>query len=630
MIKSVIHKALIVTILFVSLGSIAFGQQRKQTTTSLAYAYYNDQEWEKAAPLFLRIFEENGVKPYLNNYVRCLIQLKDYKTAEQTLLKTIRKTKDQSLYIDIAYLHEIQGNQRKSDELYLRPMKNFPKTVQSIKTLGSNYLSYLKYDYAQQVYEIGREVLGQPNEFHLEMGRVFLMQRNYSAMLDEYFELLISQPRYLRNVQAQIRSTMTRDIDQTLLKSTKDKTLLSIQTFPGLDVFNEMLIWIYLQEEDFDSAIDLAAALIRRNKETGDRLLDLARTADNAKVHISAIKAYNILIAAGDLATNKQVKRNNILKQSPFRIAKEKILTSELSFLESGGTLYQDKYRILAEKYDQTISEIGLDQSNVMLLKELAYINAYRLNDYTNAVSIIDTALQIPRIKPTLRAELILDKADIFLIMDDPWEATFLYAQVEKENTQNPLGSLAKYKKAMLAYYTGNFDWAKMQLDVLKGSTSKLIANDAFELSLLIRENQDYADSLNIGLTSLSSADYLYFQKKTDSALVVLDSLILNYPNHLIADDALFREAEIYLDTGREEKALQMLEKVYSKHLDGIWAHKALYYLGRIYEGRNKPEKALDYYQELLDLFPNSFYYLNSRSKIRELKNDVVSSDEET
>jgi tetratricopeptide (TPR) repeat protein len=628
LIKSVINKILIVLILLVSLNSIVLGQQKKQSTSRLAYEYYNGQEWDKAASLFLQMYQENGVKQYLNNYIRCLVQLKDYKTAEQTLSKTIRKTKDQSLYIDLAYLSELQGNEKKSGEMYLRPMKNFPQTVQSIKTLGNNYLYYLKYEYAQQVYEIGRQILNQPDEFHLEMAGIFHMQRNYPKMLDEYFELLIYQPRYLRTVQAQLRNAISRDIDETLLASTKTKTLAQIQTYPGLDVFNEMLIWIYLQEEDFDSAIELAAALDRRNKENGDRLLELARTADNAKVHNSAIKAYDIIIAKGPPSVNNKTSRNIATVQSPFRLAKQEILTAELSLLESKNNSQQADYLNLAKNYEKTIEEVGLDHLNVTLLKELSYIYAYRLENLNAAVDIIDSALQTPRIPKALRAEMILDKADIYLIQDDPWEATFLYAQVEKENKQNPIGSLAKYKKAMLAYYTGNFDWAKMQLDVLKGSTSKLIANDAFELSLLIRENQNFEDSLNNGLLLLSKADYLYFQKKTDSALLVLNSLIVDLQNHPIADDALFREAEIYLDTNREEEALMVLEKIYSDYLDDIWGHKALFFLGKIYEERNDKEKALDYYQQLLDKFPNSFYHIDSRNKIREIKNNDLSTDE--
>jgi len=610
-----------------SLGTIAQTQQKP--SSRLAYEYYNGQEWEKASALFLQMYEDSGVKTYLNNYIRCLIQLEDYKTAEKTLTRTIRKTGDQSLYIDLAYLNELQGNKSKADEQYLVPMKNFPQHIQDIRTLGSNYLYYIKYEYAQQVYEIGRRILNNPDEFRLEMASVFMMQRDYSSMLNEYLELLATQPSYIRTVQVHIRSAISNDVDETLLAEAKAKTLTYIQNYPGLDVFSEMLIWIYLQEENYDRAIDLAAALDRRNKETGDRLLDLARTANDAKFFSPAIRAYNEIIKKGPEPDNDNPARNNRSKQSPYRLAKQEILSSELDLLESDPGAGDDKYMALTGKYDRTITEFGLDYQNVYLMKELSYIYAYRLNDLGKAISIIDKALETQRISRDLRSELLLDKADILLIQDDPWEATFLYAQVEKENSQNPTGSLAKFKKAMLAYYTGNFDWARMQLDVLKGSTSKLIANDAFEISLLIRDNLDTADSLNTGLKVLSRADYLYFQKKADSALLVLDSLIAESRNIPITDDALFRKAEILMDLNRNNEALVVLERIKDEFLYDIWGHKSLFFMGQIYESRGDVEKAIESYQQILDLFPNSFYNLDSRNRIRVLRGDKIEKSSE-
>ena len=70
-----------------------------------------------------------------------------------------------------------------------------------------------------------------------------------------------------------------------------------------------------------------------------------------------------------------------------------------------------------------------------------------------------------------------------------PWEAMLIYSQVIEENKTNSLGDEVKLKKARLGYYMGNFSWAKAQLDVLKASTSKLTANDAMELSMMIGNN---------------------------------------------------------------------------------------------------------------------------------------------
>ena len=69
------------------------------------------------------------------------------------------------------------------------------------------------------------------------------------------------------------------------------------------------------------------------------------------------------------------------------------------------------------------------------------------------------------------------------------WEASLMYMQIEKEFKNDPLGHLAKFKNAQVYYFSGEYDWCQAQLDILKASTSKLIANDALELSVLITDN---------------------------------------------------------------------------------------------------------------------------------------------
>jgi hypothetical protein len=68
------------------------------------------------------------------------------------------------------------------------------------------------------------------------------------------------------------------------------------------------------------------------------------------------------------------------------------------------------------------------------------------------------------------------------------WDASLLYSQVEKEFKYEAIGHEAKFKNAKLSFYAGDFKWAKTQCDVLKGATTKLIANDALDLSLIITD----------------------------------------------------------------------------------------------------------------------------------------------
>ena len=62
-----------------------------------------------------------------------------------------------------------------------------------------------------------------------------------------------------------------------------------------------------------------------------------------------------------------------------------------------------------------------------------------------------------------------------------------------------------------LSYYKGEFEWAQDQLDILKGSTSELISNDAIDLSVFILEH--YAlDTSAKPMQLFAKADLLTFQ----------------------------------------------------------------------------------------------------------------------
>ena len=89
----------------------------------------------------------------------------------------------------------------------------------------------------------------------------------------------------------------------------------------------------------------------------------------------------------------------------------------------------------------------------------------------------------------------------------------------EKDFKENPIGHEAKLRRAKIAYYQGDFQWAQAQLGALKASTSKLIANDAMDLSLLITDNYNL-DTTEIAMKTFANADLLAYQQKYTQAII--------------------------------------------------------------------------------------------------------------
>ena len=140
-----------------------------------------------------------------------------------------------------------------------------------------------------------------------------------------------------------------------------------------------------------------------------------------------------------------------------------------------------------------------------------------------------------------MRSELKNALADVLVILDDVWEASLLYMQVEKEFKYEPIGFEAKFKNARIFYYSGDFVWAQSQLDVLKSSTSKLIANDAMKLSVFITSHLGL-DSNYAVMKKFSTADLLLEQHRYNEAFIVFDSIQRQFPYHGVVDDVLLRK----------------------------------------------------------------------------------------
>ena len=199
-----------------------------------------------------------------------------------------------------------------------------------------------------------------------------------------------------------------------------------------------------------------------------------------------------------------------------------------------------------------------------------------------------------------------------------------LYSQVEKTFKNEPIGHLAKLKNARLTYYIGEFAWAKAQLDVLKSATSKLIANDALELSLLISDNTE-ADSSYAGLFLYSRADLLLYQNKYDEAFMKLDAINTLGTWHPLFDEVLYKKAEIRILQGQYEEADTLLQKLYTSYPDDILGDDALYRRGRLYqEIFIDDQMAMDLYQELLTKHPGSIYTIDARRRFRALRGDEI------
>ena len=214
--------------------------------------------------------------------------------------------------------------------------------------------------------------------------------------------------------------------------------------------------------------------------------------------------------------------------------------------------------------------------------------------------------------------------ADI-LVFDEKFnQALIYYSQIQQEVKGDLLAQEARFKVAKTSYFKADFTWAQVQLDVLKKSATQLIANDAMQLSLLIKDNT-LEDSTQTALKQFARADLLMFQKKETEAILVLKNLLENHKGEKIEDEALLKLGNLYEVKGEYKKAAESYRSLIQFYNEDILADDAHYRLAKLYETKlNQPEKAKKYYELLIFNFGDSIYFVEARKKYRMLRGDEI------
>ncbi|MBU2650407.1 MAG: tetratricopeptide repeat protein [Bacteroidetes bacterium] len=578
----------------------------------LASEYYRNKEYDKAAELYEKLYRKNPTHYYYTFYLYCLLQLEDYSEAVKLTDKQIKRYPGQLKFlVDKGYVYTQMGDTRNADKTFNEALEQLPANQALISELANSFYLRGQMDKAIAAYKHGRELLKGAYGFHIELANLYKLGGNYNEMTDELLDEAGENPSSLTRIQNQLQSMMYDDEEGTFTDYLWTSLLRRSQKDPDNIEYSELLMWLSIQQRDFGFALVQAKSIDRRYNEDGSRVFDLGRICLNNKDYVTASEAFSYVMSKG--------KDNLYYLPGLIGLLKSKYLKV------TNGLGYDEQELLILEKdYEEAMATFGKYPETIELMKDLAHIRAFYLGKLNEAVQTLQEAIVIPGAPPVQVAECKTELGDIYLFMGEVWEATLLYSQVEKAFKNDPVGHEARLKNAKLTFYIGEFEWAKAQLDVLKAATSKLIANDAMQLSLLIGDNKD-ADSSTIGLTYYARADLLLYQNKPDLALQTLDSIYQVNLFHPLFDDILMKKAEIMMSKGEYNQADSLLDHLVKNFGYDILADDALYKRARLQEEHfGNKALAMELYQQILLNYPGSLFTVEARRKYRELRGDDI------
>lgn len=596
-------RKLSIPVVFIITMFSSFGQLQD---ARIADEYYIKGDLEKAIDYYEKLVkDERNIPIIYENFFSSMIKLERYDDAEKFLKKQLKSHQQSYQYnIDLGVVYLKQKNPKQAEKQFEEARELIKINTIYTQKIATYFMNRGLMEQALLSYGTARKSQKNPRAYALDVADIYRLQGKTSAMIDEvlnYCHELLTEPVEAQNY---LQTYLTTEDDYKLLEK---KCYTRIQSNPDKIGYNRLLFWLYMQRQDFENAFMQAKAIDKRYSKNGAEILQLGEIALKNKAYEQAADMFSY-----------------VYKQYNNYWAKQRMIESKELMIENTYPLDTTSLKELLTNYQTLEKELTNFYKKYEVRKNMARINGLYLGKYNEAIAELEEISNYQRLQTDFRSSTKVLLGDIYLLANDPWEATLRYSQAEKLVGDVPEGHIAKLKNAKFNYYIGNFELAQAQLDILKLNTDREISNDAIEMSLLIKDNLAM-DTTNEVLEEYAAIDLLIFQKKYDKALLNLNGMLLKYPKHSLVDEIYWSIGQIYEQTGRDSLAINSYKKLIKDYKQDIFTDNAYYAIAKIYHHQlGQKDLAMEYYKDLLINFPGSVFAADARKQYRKLRGDSI------
>jgi tetratricopeptide (TPR) repeat protein len=570
----------------------------------LAKNYFDQGEYEKAIIIYEKLVSQNpGRLDFLKSLVEANQQLKQFDIAENLLINRLTSGKIiPEFYVELGYNYSLQENDSLANQNYQLAVDFVERSPNYIFNVGKALEEYNLLDYAIMAYE--KVMIVNPRlDFNMQLARIYGEQGNHEKMFVKYVNLIEKNPSNKNIAQRNFSYYINEDPNNEGNAILRKILLKKIQKDPNI-LFNELLSWLFIQQKDFKKAFLQEKAIYKR---VGDDLRDIGSLAVitiNEEDYKNAREIVNFIIENSNTPEAK-LQGHQYLMTIALKTTPEK------------------DYNKIQSQFETLFETFGRNAKTYFLQIDYNHFLAFQMNKKDEAIANLKTLSNV-KLTSYQEARVKMELADI-LVFDEKFnQALIYYSQVQKKVQSNILAQQARFKVAQTSYFKGDFEWAQVQLDVLRKSASQLIANDAMQLSLMIRDNS-MEDSTQTALNKYAKADLMAFQLKNKEAIVAFEEISLNHKGEKIEDEVLLKLGELYEKTEQYAKAEASYLKLIEFYNDDILADDAHFRLAKLYQNKlQQPDKAKELYEQIIFNFADSIFFVEARKKYRLLRGDEL------
>lgn len=604
----------ILTIILFAFSLYAQQSPMDQNQFMLAENYEQRGDFAKAVEIIETLNKKDPANiQYFNKLNSLYLQLKKYdESAALINTRIIITPQDISLYGLLGSTYYTAGDRTKAYQVWDDAAEKFKTNPMTLRIISNYAIEKRDFEKAIEYLNRGKEISKDPFLYSYDLGELYQVTMRYREAAGEYCDLIKANPSQYQQIESKILSYSNKP-------SALDETIEVVEKYKSDDIsFSYLLARLYIEKKNYDEAFDLYKEIDKKQNTRGGELFSFGDYVYRDGEYKTASEVFKFLIDNyGDQQNIPLAKLGYAKTQEALFIQKYNAANPEWKTFFIPAKVEENEIEPVINAYEEIVKVYQHSEVAIEANLRMGILYAYFINDLEEAQKYFAIiAYDYPMSKYASLAFVELGNIKMLHAKLDDAEKLFQSVlKLPRANVEDK--SYANYQLARIFSFKNDFESARKYLISVMGNLKDNIANDAIEFSILLNTAKN--DSSNLSL--YCSAEFLAEQKRFSEAKDLYAQLSQNPQAFVFHSIAKLRAAEMLIATDAYSAAIADLSLIVEEAEKNIYADKALYLQGQIYQyGLKDSVKAVESYESLLAKFPKSLFLDEARQNIIELK----------
>ena len=495
-----------------------------------ANLYFEQQNFEEALPIFEQLYLNNPRSlVFFNRYTESLIGLKMFEKAESVAREQIGRNRfDLQASLKLAEIQHLKGDRDQAINLWLEEARANRTNIQAIYSIGNSLVNRMEYETATDVYKIAQNALNDSSLFLGEIANTQMRAGNFEEAVRVYFQLIIQSPDQMSLVQQRFLR-MRDDELYTIAAIELEDTLLQLDyNNQAYSTLYQLLSWLLIETEQYQRAFVVAKRFETDTSFPIYSLFSLGRQLRSSKEYELAVQSFQYYTTqSGETLKYRAMEElgNTYVQWGEY------IDRNRSASLAKSDSIYSRAYEIFT-----TITEQAPQSSN--LQRVLASTIDLSFDHYKSS-SLADRWIsKLREITPDNESPYLhyaVGRKALFA--GDHVIARQQLTRADRATDDSNLSEKARYYLSLSDFYSGDYEFAQIQLKSLSRRYTSYYANNAIKLEMWINQGLR-ADSTGAILDTIGNGLYSLELGRYEETLHTLEPLLAASAS-MFADDLI-------------------------------------------------------------------------------------------